>query len=120
MYHLTDVPSFVSGDYVVIFDPHATYVPQASVQHPGIRIKFTSAGSHLLDQFPDQFTPYLHFGCDMKSRFSGTLFRFPLRSQVAARNSSIKSRPTSVSDIDELLKSLQRDATQVMLFLKNM
>lgn len=23
VYHLTDVPSFASGDYIVLFDPHA-------------------------------------------------------------------------------------------------
>ena len=23
VYHLTDVPSFCSGDYIVLFDPHA-------------------------------------------------------------------------------------------------
>lgn len=27
VYHFTDVPSFVSGDHVVMFDPHARYLP---------------------------------------------------------------------------------------------
>ena len=25
VYHLTDVPSFASGDYIVLFDPHARF-----------------------------------------------------------------------------------------------
>ncbi|KAJ1424560.1 hypothetical protein B484DRAFT_314874, partial [Ochromonadaceae sp. CCMP2298] len=39
-YHLTDTPSFVSGDHVVIFDPHCHYVPGATVNQPGMRIRF--------------------------------------------------------------------------------
>lgn len=35
VYHLTDVPSFVSGEYVVLFDPHARYLPGASLAQPG-------------------------------------------------------------------------------------
>lgn len=35
VYHLTDVPSFVSGDYLVIFDPHASHLPGVSPSHPG-------------------------------------------------------------------------------------
>ena len=30
VYHLTDVPSFVSGRHVVYFDPHATFLPNVS------------------------------------------------------------------------------------------
>ena len=27
VYHVTDVPMFASGDHVVMFDPHATHLP---------------------------------------------------------------------------------------------
>lgn len=30
VFHWTDVPSIVSGDYLVMFDPHARYVPGAT------------------------------------------------------------------------------------------
>ena len=76
-YHLTDVPSFISGDRLVIFDPHAKYLPNVSPTNPGLKIGFQRAD--LLRQFPDAFTPYLHFGCNMRESFQGTLFRFPLR-----------------------------------------
>ena len=82
VYHLTDVPSFVSGRHVVYFDPHAHFLPGATASNPGLKIRF--AGSGYLDQFPDQFAPYLHFGCDMNAPFAGTLFRFPLRTQEQA------------------------------------
>ena len=34
VYHLTDVPSFVSGRHVVYFDPHATFLPNVSSSNP--------------------------------------------------------------------------------------
>ena len=34
MYHLTDLPSFVSDDRLVFFDPHATHLP-VSAANPG-------------------------------------------------------------------------------------
>lgn len=30
VYHLTDLPSFVSGQHLVLFDPHAKYLPGAA------------------------------------------------------------------------------------------
>ena len=57
VYHFTDIPSFVSGDYLVFFDPHATNLPGATPSQPGLKIRFKDAD--LLHQFPDQFQPYL-------------------------------------------------------------
>lgn len=36
--------------------------------------------------------PYQAFGCDMRSEFSGTLFRFPLRTPEAAAQSQISTQ----------------------------
>ena len=54
VYHFTDIPSFVSGDYLVYFDPHATHLPGATPSHPGLKIKFASA--NLLRQVPIKST----------------------------------------------------------------
>ena len=40
VFHWTDVPSLVSGDYLVMFDPHAKYVPGATDVARGIKIRF--------------------------------------------------------------------------------
>ena len=32
VYHFTDLPSFVSGEYLVCFDPHAKFLPGATIQ----------------------------------------------------------------------------------------
>ena len=71
-----------------MFDPHTSFLPGATLQQPGMKIKFV--GSNLAQQFPDQFNPYCFFGCDLQKAFPGTLFRFPLRSKEGAKASEIK------------------------------
>ena len=90
MYHFTDLPTLVSGESLVTFDPHVGFLPGATAAQPGIRIKFTAAGgSSLRETFPDQFEPLCFFGCDLRGRFDGTLFRFPLRTKALAAESEI-------------------------------
>lgn len=52
VYHFTDIPGFVSGENIVMFDPHACNLPGISPSHPGLRIKFV--GRRILEQFPDR------------------------------------------------------------------
>lgn len=67
----------MSGEHLVLFDPHARHLPGISPAQPGLKLNFTK--SNLLRQFPDAFRPYLQFGCSLQGAFPGTLFRFPLR-----------------------------------------
>ena len=78
-YHLTDVPCFCSGRHVVYFDPHCQFLPNASASNPGKRIDYVK--HDVRAQYPDQFKPLCAFGCDVKSQFNGTLFRFALRTK---------------------------------------
>ena len=64
VYHLTDLPSFVSGPHLVLFDPHAAYLPGATPAAPGLRVEVTRG--RLAEQFPDAAAPYQHYGCNMK------------------------------------------------------
>ena len=119
VYHFTGVPSIVSGPYLVVFDPHAKYLPGASSQQPGLKFHFTKAKPALVDQFPDQFSPYLLFGCDMKHEFDGTMFRLPLRNSKTASESGIKREPCSIQDVNDLLESFKTFSAQSLLFLRN-
>ncbi|CAI8605288.1 unnamed protein product [Vicia faba] len=96
VYHFTDIPMFVSGENIVMFDPHASNLPGISPSHPGLRIKFV--GRQILEQFPDQFSSMLHFGCDLQQSFPGTLFRFPLRTASVASRSQIKKEVYTPED----------------------
>lgn len=117
VYHFTDIPTFVSGENVVMFDPHASYLPGISPSHPGLRIKFVGRG--ILDQFPDQFSPFLHFGCDMQHPFPGTLFRFPLRSESVASRSQIKKEGYAPDDVISLFSSFSNVVSETLIFLRN-
>ncbi|KAK8493331.1 hypothetical protein V6N12_000543 [Hibiscus sabdariffa] len=117
VYHFTDIPAFVSGENIVMFDPHASNLPGISPSHPGLRIKFV--GRKVLEQFPDQFSPFLYFGCDLQQFFPGTLFRFPLRSASVASRSQIKKEGYSPDDVMSLFSSFTAVVSDALLFLRN-
>ena len=80
VYHLCDLPAFVSGQYVVMFDPQARHLPNVNPSNPGKMIDFVKYGDTLVRNHPDQFAPFRGaFGCDLRAPFDGTLFPLPLR-----------------------------------------
>ncbi|KAK7308413.1 hypothetical protein VNO77_42018 [Canavalia gladiata] len=117
VYHFTDIPMFVSGENIVMFDPHASNLPGISPSHPGLRIKFV--GRQILEQFPDQFSSLLHFGCDLQHPFPGTLFRFPLRTAGVASRSQIKKEVYAPEDVRSLFDAFSEVVSETLLFLRN-
>ena len=87
-----------------MFDPHTDYIPHATHQQPGLKLRF--CGSKIMDQFPDQFKPYLFFGNNMREYYNGTLFRFPLRKKE--HRSQIKNQPYSIDAIKKILDQLKK------------
>lgn len=117
MYHLTDLPSFVSGKYVVLFDPQSIYLPQVSASNPGKRIDYVSSSA--ISVYRDQFSPYCAFGCDMTSPFAGTLFRFPLRNADQASRSKLSRQAYLGDDISSMFMQLYEEGVFTLLFLKS-
>ncbi|KAI5066266.1 hypothetical protein GOP47_0018890 [Adiantum capillus-veneris] len=117
VYHLSDLPSFVSGRHIVYFDPHCKFLPNVSAVNPGKRIDFVKSAA--LSYYKDQFLPYCMFGCDMKTPFQGTLFRFPLRTVSQAAQSQLSRQYYDEDDITQLFDELFGEASLCMLFLKN-
>ncbi len=116
-YHITDTPMFVSGDYFVFFDPHCAYVPGATINQPGIRIKFSN--SNLKKVFPNQFQPFLQYGFDCEHSYQGTLFRFPLRTVAQSKKSEICKRSYKLSDLDSIVDQLVGNLSSILLFLRS-
>ena len=117
VFHLTDLPSFVTGDHVVMFDPHEKYVPGSTGTARGLKIKFT--GTDLIKNFPDQFQPYCHFGCNLTDNFDGTLFRFPLRNHTTASESEISKTVYLKKSLDEMITGMEDAIPKMLLFLRN-
>ena len=116
-YHLTDTPTFVSGEHLVIFDPHCSHAPGATLNQPGLKVK--CVGNSLHSTFRHQFEPFQYFGCDFQKPFEGTLFRFPLRTPSLAKKSEISSRSYSVSDVQANLDQLTSQLSHYLLFLRS-
>ena len=96
--------------------PHR-YLPGVSPAQPGLKIAFCHAD--LLTQFPDASAPYLVFGCTLRERFGGTLFRFPLRSEKTAPQSDIKPSACTPEQVLHLFQAFKEQLPQALLFLKS-
>ena len=122
VYNLTDVPSFVSRDSFVIFDPHRTHLGKAVKNgKPGIRIDLRK-NKQKLRKLANQFKPFNRiFGCDLSSdaegvSYNGTLFRFPLRTREQARKSELKDLHYDDKEMRELLEKLVEGAELLLQF----
>ena len=120
VYHWTDLPSFVSTNYLVMLDPQARFLPNVNPSNPGKLVDFLTNKS-VITSFRDQFLPYEGYGgnLDWSKPFPGTLFRLPLRTASQAETSLLSRRALSLPEAVELLVSLQQEASSMLLFLKN-
>ncbi len=129
VYHLTDVPSVVSGPYVLICDPRATHLgDRIHPQQPGIKLDLTKEEHRrTVGTYPHQFQPYNGiFDCKLDQTtksYPHTLFRLPLRTSAEVND----GKPNQLSDssfdsqkeIQPLIDSLKESADTLLLFTQN-
>ena len=114
VYHITDVPSFVSGDRLYIFDPALKFLREENQDRsrPGKCLRITEeivAQSHQLD-------PYIGlFGFKKNQRYKGTMFRFPFRTD----GSKLSSRVYDSTLIDKLETEIREAGSKLLLFLQH-
>ena len=118
VYHLTDVPSFVScseeiGDVLCVFDPNCKYVPGATQLEPGRVFRETTK---LRGDFVDVFSCYNE---DHFSLRNATMFRFPLRTEEMANDSEISNSPVTLEILEGMMESLKTELFEVLLFVNN-
>ena len=127
VYHLTDIPSFVSGEHVVIFDANMNHISQLiddKMRNGGLMLSLVE-NKDVLSAFPDQFSPYDQlFGCNMSGtagtfHFEGTLFRLPFRTNEQAQESEISQEPYTRDNVYHLIESLKESASTLLLFAQN-
>ncbi|XP_071510274.1 sacsin-like [Diadema antillarum] len=121
VYHLTDVPCFVSRHFIQYFDPHTTHLGGVlrDKSQPGVRVNLQS--SLRLRRFPDQFMPFNGvFGCRLSEPFhyDGSLFRLPLRSKEAALKSEISRENYDEVRLKGLLLSMWKSSGSLLIFTK--
>ena len=114
VYHITDVPSFISRERLYIFDPTLKHLQKEvkNAAQPGKMVKFLSK----VIKNSKQLDPYHGlFGFDVNSEYKGTMFRLPFRTSF----SELSTTCYSESAISELLDSLHKCGDKLLMFLRH-
>ncbi|KAL1276938.1 hypothetical protein QQF64_023611, partial [Cirrhinus molitorella] len=97
-YHITDIPSILSGNSLLMLDPNVTHLEKhiLSKANPGIKLDLLQ--EQLYKRFPGQFKSYEGiFDCNLsaqnsKKAYNGTLIKLPFRTLEEANKSEICSK----------------------------
>ena len=114
VYHITDVPSFVSGGWLYIFDPTLKYLKGVvrNESRPGKKVKYKSK---FLAR-SQQLTPYEDlFGFTGSSDYNGTMFRLPFRTSA----SQISSTCYNGYLVQQMKDDLVMNGSKLLLFLQH-
>ena len=124
VYHFTDVPSFISRNYAVFFDPDTTHLGThiKDASKPGIKIDL-AVNRNSLTCFTHQFAPYNGlFGCETTLPndrdtfyFQGTLLRFAFRT----KRGEISDKIYNKQEIQSLVVSFRESSPTLLLFTQN-
>ncbi|XP_008285883.1 sacsin [Stegastes partitus] len=125
VYHVTDIPSILSGNHLLILDPNVTHLTK-HIKHktnPGIKLDLSL--KRLFHWFPGQFGPYERiFDCAFTKQsppkpYPGTLIKLPFRSEEEALRSEISTNVYQKHDIIAFQQHLTKNSQTHLLFLKN-
>ncbi|XP_070554704.1 sacsin-like [Ptychodera flava] len=129
VYHVTDVPSLISGPYVMMFDPRVIHLRSRihNPAQPGVKLDLRNQRHRqTVATYPHQFQPYYRvFGCDITkdNYYEGTLFRLPLRTayQVSHDVDNLISDKIyqDKTALQKLVLSLEKSARTLLLFTQN-
>ncbi|XP_078314206.1 sacsin-like isoform X2 [Crassostrea virginica] len=125
VYNLTDVPSFITGSNMVIFDPHTRYIGKAlKEKNPGLKIDLTATKNRvLLRRMKNQFKPFNGiFGCNLNTEdpsFNGTLFRFPFRTTEQLFGNEISEKAYDEHEIKSMISLFLENAGNLLLFTQH-
>ena len=123
VYNVTDVPSFVSRDRLVMFDPSRHYLKGlVSHENPGLSINFVEEGEDLAEFYRGHVETFQGiFGCDLlqKKHFPNTLFRLPFRTKSTACRSEILKEEFLKDKVLEMKKSFKQSVEYNLMFLQH-
>ncbi|KAM3607605.1 uncharacterized protein V6R79_010533 [Siganus canaliculatus] len=124
VYHVTDIPSILSGNHLLILDPNVTHLTK-HIKHktnPGIKLNLSQ--QRHFKCFPGQFGPYERvFDCNFTKRpiepYAGTLIKLPFRTEEEARKSEISTKVYHRDSIINFQSFFTENSHVHLLFLKN-
>ncbi|XP_073701121.1 sacsin [Garra rufa] len=124
VYHVSDIPSILSGNTLLILDPNVTHLEKHIISKGNPGIKLDPFQERLYKRFPGQFKSYKGiFDCDLslqnsKKSYNGTLIKLPFRSLEEANKSEISSKVYDGEHIQSLKNNLTDNSETHLLFLK--
>uniref|UniRef100_A0A8C6Q6H5 HEPN domain-containing protein n=1 Tax=Nothobranchius furzeri TaxID=105023 RepID=A0A8C6Q6H5_NOTFU len=124
VYHITDIPSILSGSSLLILDPNVTHLKKHIQHHTNPGIKLDLSQKRHFNCFPGQFGPFEGiFDCNFTKSppdpFTGTLIKLPFRSEEEALKSEISTKVYHKHDINVLQQNFTNNSQMHLLFLKN-
>ena len=114
VYHITDVPSFVSRERLYIFDPTLRHLRKAvkNPSQPGKKVDYLSK----IIATSKQMEPYDGlFGFNHNTEYQGTIFRLPFRKCPSELSTTCYSEST----VGDLVESIQECGDKLLLFLQH-
>ncbi|KAK7168547.1 hypothetical protein R3I93_004765 [Phoxinus phoxinus] len=125
VYHVTDIPSILSGKSLLILDPNVTHLEKHILSKGNPGIKLDPFQERLYKRFPGQFKSYEGiFDCDLsvqnsKKAYNGTLIKLPFRTLEEANKSEISSKVFDEERIRNLKNHLTDNSQTHLLFLNS-
>ena len=115
IYHITDVPSFVSGNSFVVLDPTGKHLSSSESDSAQPRGQIISL-EHPIFEVSKQLDPYIGlYEFDPRKKYDGTVFRFPFR---VARSEICENVCTEMS-VTKLKDDIKTAGSKLLLFLQN-
>ncbi|XP_056124418.1 sacsin-like [Rhinichthys klamathensis goyatoka] len=125
VYHVSDIPSILSGKSLLILDPNVTHLEKHLLSKGNPGIKLDPFQERLYKRFPGQFKSYEGiFDCDFsvqnsKKSYNGTLIKLPFRTLEEANKSEISSKVYDEERIRSFKNHLTDNSQTHLLFLKS-
>ena len=115
VYHMTDVPSFISNKYLYIFDPTLSYLKGdiKNQAEPGKKV------AHCINMVVNsqQLAPYQHlFGFTKGQPYQGTLFRFPFHTAPSELSGTVYTPHV----VTHMFDDMRNKSSQLLLFLQHL
>ncbi|KAH9222449.1 hypothetical protein DL95DRAFT_441261 [Leptodontidium sp. 2 PMI_412] len=119
MFHFTDYPMILSGEFLLILDPQQEVLPlnpSKGRRKPGMKLKL----SRVREACPDQLVPFIgSFGYALElDHFPGTIFRFPLVTLSSKGSLRTSKRELNSNEICRLMNTYFDEARSSLLFLR--
>uniref|UniRef100_A0A673I9U1 Sacsin-like n=1 Tax=Sinocyclocheilus rhinocerous TaxID=307959 RepID=A0A673I9U1_9TELE len=125
VYHVSDIPSILSGNSLLILDPNITHLEKHILSKGNPGIKLDPFQERLYKRFPGQFKSYEGiFDCDLsvqnsKKSYNGTLIKLPFCTLEEANKSEISSKVYDEDRIRSFKNHLTDNSQTHLLFLKS-